>query len=65
MDVHRSFQPAFYWFARGLSMACIEGSSIAQVLATDYSHETKPGTTARTKEESVCVRRTRLGQVYK
>ncbi len=38
---------------------------IIQVLATDYSHETKPGTTARTKEESVRVCRTRLGQVYK
>ncbi len=39
-------------------------SSSDLLLATDYSHETKPGTTAKTKEESVCVRRTRLGQVY-
>ncbi len=34
-------------------------------LATDYSHKTKPGTTARTKEESICICKTRLGQVYK
>ncbi len=37
----------------------------SSVLATDYSHETKPGTTARTKRESVHICKTRLGQVYK
>ncbi len=40
-------------------------TEISWMLATDFSHETKPGTTARTKGESVCVRKTRLGQVYK
>ncbi len=35
------------------------------LLVTDYSHVTKPGTTARTKGENIRVRKTRLGQVYK
>ncbi len=35
------------------------------VLATDYSYETKSGTTEKPKgKESVCVDKTGLGQVY-